>query len=407
MKMFLKRKFCGYSIVEVLMAVMLLFLATSYLLGMFAAGRHYMLRSREYSTALLLARSKMEQLLAVPAESMASYSTGMFKKPFNKYSWKVNIEEYDSGLSALNLEVKAPSKVIATLRTLRKVSVFRGVSCDSYTNQVIYLDGKGSVLRMFSDGKAQALKSFSSSWRAGGVTGAPGRGFAWASSANEPKILYMRFSADSVLQSTSTYSVPESQYAQKPVFADIASDYWGSRLYCADIVNKAIRVAEHSGANVKWKTVSPVKEPLGKPVGLGTDEFGSILWIADGENDCLRLLHTDPTETVPAGAEKAQGIGWWDKSVSIPYSVRGLRGLAVNKQGSAVYTVDSACLYILSSFTSDGASWSKADLPKKLCDASPSGLACDAFRNAVFINTVSGGLWHFDVNSRQFRKLSD
>nr|MCR5661396.1 hypothetical protein [bacterium] len=285
--------------------------------------------------------------------------------------------------------------------------VFRGVSCDSYTNQVIYLDGKGSVLRMFSDGKAQALKSFSSSWRAGSVTGAPGRGFAWASSANEPKILYMRFSADSVLQSTSTYSVPESQYAQKPVFADIASDYWGSRLYCADIVNKAIRVAEHSGANVKWKTVSPVKEPLGKPVGLGTDEFGSILWIADGENDCLRLLHTDPTETVPAGAEKAQGIGWWDKSVSIPYSVRGLRGLAVNKQGSAVYTVDSACLYILSSFTSDGASWSKADLPKKLCDASPSGLACDAFRNAVFINTVSGGLWHFDVNSRQFRKLSD
>lgn len=407
MKRRLKRIISGYSIVEVLLAVMLLFLATSYLLGLFAAGRHYILRSREYSAALMLARSKMEQLQAVPAESMSGFSTGMFKKPFNKYSWKVSVEEYDSGLSALNLEVKAPSKVIATLRTLRKVSVFRGVSCDAYTNQAVYMDSKGSILRMYADNKAKSLKSFSSSWRVGSVTGAPGRGFVWAANAQEPKILYMQFSADGLVQSTRTYSVPESQYAQKPVFADIASDYWGNRLYCADIINKAIRIAEHSASGVKWKTASPVKEPLGKPVGLGTDEFGSALWIADGEKDCLRLLHIAPQEPVPQGAEKAQGIGWWDKSVSIPYNVRGLSGLAVNKQGSAVYAVDSACLYIMSSFAADKVSWSKADLPKKLCDSSPSGMACDAFRNVVYINTVSGGLWHYDIDSRQFLKLSD
>ena len=404
-----KRK--GFSLIELLVAMGVVYMVCAYILGLFSSGYRCQARNREYTTTLFLARSKMERLCCLPVECIASSQTGKCEEPYGSYRWKSSVSEFDKNLKLLTVEVKSPRGACSTLQCLRRNHVFQGVDCDPFSDQVVWSAPKSGALTLLQSSKSSVLrqlvinKGTAKLATIGGLSGVPGRGVMWATASDKGQIGYYAFDANNGVSKsrTLTASAPKDGYA--PIFTGVVADCWANNFYGADIANAAIWIAQDGGGTLRWSASSPLRPqavPLREPMGLALDESASVLWIAEAGVHALRPLILKP-EANPqgTGVEIIKGVGWWGARVAPSQGSGEMSGVAVNPWSSAVYAVDSSHLHRLIYVSAAGgrftAQWQSYALPGELQKLFPSGLCCDAYNDVLFINTKYGKLWRVNM----------
>ena len=408
----------GASVLEVLLGLLVLFLTSLYLMGLFASGQGFELRSREYALAGFLAQNRMEELLAAPAESLGP-SSGLFPAPHEGYAWQVRVGDFEEDLQWVRVSVTSPRGARSTLETLRRVESFYGVACDPAARTLVYATRGEGAVRLLEDGGSPVpgpgLPAGAGAPRAGGLAGGPELGLLWVVDQGNPALRYFRFDGSGGFDGGETLEMPASP---GPSFAGAATDGVGNRLFLADRASRSLwilRDAEAFGGRA-WEPrcpVAPEDPPLGVPAGVALDGAGSLAWVADAENGCLRLLLLDPA-TTPAPREDYEeepGLGWWSRRRFRPPEGLGApQGVATNPWSSVVYAVDETHLVLLEFVPRVGGgyieAWSRVPLPEDLVAARPSGISLDPFRNVVYLNTRSGEVWkHVVAPPASFTRL--
>lgn len=386
----------GASILEILLAILILFLATLYLLSMFASGQGFTVRGREYSATTFLAQNRMEELLAAPADVLAAGS-GKFTPPHEDYAYEVRISDYEGDLKLVEVVVTSPRGARSRLQTLRRVETFFGIACDPAANRLVYAAPGQAQLQLLQDGGSATAGPALPEGQPGAVAGHPGLGLLWGVDQSVGRVTYLPTD-----RPAATLEPPSALGQERPRFAGAASDAWGNRLFLADRANRGLWILHDSAplGGRGWNSRSPLapEEPaLGTPSGVGTDAAGSVVWVADTEAQCLRMLRlTAPAD--PSGYEAEPGVGWWSRTqFRPPDGLQAPQGVAVNPWGSTVFTVDSKNLARLDFVPRVGggydALWTLTALPQALQDARPSGVCFDPFRNVVYLNTRTGQVW--------------
>ncbi|MBQ7567793.1 hypothetical protein IJT17_03210 [bacterium] len=414
--MLLSNKCRAFSLLELLVSMLVLYIISAYIISLFSSGSRFGGRTREYSVSTFLARNQMERLSCSPLERLARQSSGKCEHPYEDYVWNASVSDFSGELKLLKLEVVSPMKARSSLLRLMRERSFFGVSCDEYGDQVIWSrPGQSAAGFVQSSAPSSSAKTVSLSMPEvddcyiGAVSGVPGRGAAWAACTNRATVGFYGFDdKHRVIKRIKLNASTHSGFSS-PLFTGIAADSWGNRVYCADVVNGAIwMAAEPADKNhLEWAGGSPWRPsavPLCEPMGLALDENASILWIAEGPVRALRPLHLN-ADTAPygQGAERLAGVGWWGGRCSPKLGSGAFSGVAVNAWSSLVYAADSGYLHVLT-YSVDGAlslssAWKSYRLPTDLCSALPSGLACDPYRNLVYINTRQGILWRAVLDS--------
>lgn len=407
-----RRRPSGASVLEVLLGLLVLFLASLYLMGLFVSGQGFELRSREYALAGFLAQGRMEELLAAPAESLGP-SRGFFAAPHEGYAWQVQVEDFEEDLQRVRVTVTSPRGARSTLDTLRRVEAFYGVACDPAARTLVYATRGEGAVRLLEDGgtpvPGPGLPAGAGEPRAGGLAGGPELGLLWVVDQGNPVLRYFRVDGSGGFDAGEALEMPARPFPAGASFAGAATDAAGNRLFLADRASRGLwilRDAEVYGGRA-WEPrcpVAPEDPPLGVPAGVALDAAGSLAWVADAENGCLRLLLLDPAST-PAPREDYEeepGLGWWSRRRFQPPGGMGApQGVATNPWSSVVCAVDETHLAVLEFVPRVGGgyaeAWSRVPLPEELVEARPSGICLDPFRNVVYLNTRSGELWKYLV----------
>lgn len=391
----------GAALLEVLLAALLLFLATLYLLSLFASGQGFALRGREYSAATLLAQSRMEELLAAPADALQA-GPGRFPPPHQGYTCEVRTEEFQEDLLLLEVIVTSPRGARSRLQTLRRVERFFGVACDPAAETLVFTaPGQARTLLLEEGGRPTEGPGLPEGGQPGAVAGLPGLGLLWAVDQDGARLGYLPSGGRA-----EALAPPSALGGEPPRFAGAAMDPAGNRLFLADRANRGLWILNDSAAfgGRGWDARSPLAPedpPLGVPSGVGADASGSVVWIGDTEHECLRMLRLS-TPADPGGYEREPGVGWWSRTRFRPAEGMGSpQGVAVNPWSSAVFTVDSRDLLRLDFVPGPAGghrqAWTRTPLPEALAAARPSGLCFDPYRNVVYLNTRGGQVWKHTV----------
>ena len=98
----------GYSILEVIIASLILTVVLIPLVNMHAKIDNLTASAEKYNTALFLAQGKIEELKAVPYEQVSELPQGEIRPVFTgyeNYSYMVQIDEGQSGLKTITVTV--------------------------------------------------------------------------------------------------------------------------------------------------------------------------------------------------------------------------------------------------------------------------------------------------------------
>ena len=410
-----RRGMSAHTLLELLISMLILYLACAYLMSLFSSGWRFGLRSREYSATTFLARNKMEYLSCQSADMLENGGSGRFTGAYSGYSWNASVSDYNGDLKLLTLEVVSPLRTKTTLYRLLRERAFLGVACDEFSDQVIWSTPDNSRVSFSQSSAVSSPQSLSLTLpgidpcHIGALSGVPGRGIVWSACANRPVIGYFVFNAANKLKTRRLLRAQPPAGLSSPHFTGIAGDRWGNALFCADAANGAVWIAQDSAAgdSLQWSSDSPLrpaKLPLQKPMGVALDENASILWIAESTVRAVRPLYLSPkAKPGGSGAEAVPGRGGWGPRFAPPQGHETFRGLAVNAWGSVLFAVDDQHLNVLTYKTdADGSlsgEWKTYSLPVALRTAMPSGAACDPYKNVVYINTCRGELWMVSVQS--------
>ena len=131
----------GFTLIETLVAMMIIAMSLSIIMGLFSAGLKSKQRSREYSKAVFYAQMKMESLLL----SSNHLNTGVEDGSFGDgYSWEVKIsEEHKEHLSGDDHVVSSKSlKQYRIVLTIKWASVKKG---KTFVVQTIKLDSEDTL----------------------------------------------------------------------------------------------------------------------------------------------------------------------------------------------------------------------------------------------------------------------
>lgn len=395
----------GFSFLETLLALSILFLVSLYCMSMFAQGQRHWLRAQEYSTAVLLANREVQELLAVPFAMLpASGTTDRFEAPFEDYVYGLTIEPYDTDMSLLRVQVTSRKGVQARVRTLVADNErFFGIAANPSTHYVAFAQSR--TVTTFDDETTPTVQTPPRADIPGGgpvaaVAGEPGSGLLWASAY--PAGLHKLLEDPAPGAWGGLISLPTAGVPAR--CTGLAATPTGDRVYVADSTNRAIWLYRDDEEGATWHPtpLRPQDPPLGAPAGLTVDPYGSVLWVADREFQCLRkLLLVEGSPGPPAAdLEPVSGIGFWQKTRFRPPANVGLlgspQGIAMDPGGSGVLVVDRARLY---SFTeAETPAWrAVATFKQALVEAGPSGVAVDAFQNVAFVSTRTGAIWRVDL----------
>jgi hypothetical protein len=393
----------GISLLEVLLAILLVFMAASCLLGLFGSGQGLALRGREYSIATLLAGNRMEELLACPLEDV-SPGTGEHSEPYRGYTWEVALHDFEGDLKMLEVLVLSPRGARCALRTLRRTSEFFGIACDPWAGWLVFSVPGDPAVRILQDGSRAApgpsLPPGPSPARAGGLAGPPGAGFLWVADQVHRNVVYFRQKESGGFEEGEVHALVPPSEVKTPTFAGLASDGFANRLVLADRANRALWILADSPVDSERVRgpLAPREPALGTPAGVAVDGSASVVWVADAEHGCLRQLLVGGEPASPADYEVEPGVGWWNRECFRPEEGMGSpQGVAVNPWSSAVLCVDEGSLHLLEFVPMSAGSyaqvWSRRRLPDDLIQARPSGICLDPFRNVVYLNTRRGQVW--------------
>jgi DNA-binding beta-propeller fold protein YncE len=417
----------GLSLTELIIAFVLVLLLLLYTISSFVSSHRYIVRGKEYATALFLAQTQMEMLHATPISDIQEIGPGVarFEPPFENYFYDVSLNDWDGDLKQLDVNVTSPRGAIARIKTLRQLQSFQGVIADPATNRLVYTVPGSNLLHYYDDapGKPGTLSAaLPNGGVPGGLAGDPGWNLLWAVNTTDNSIVPYRE------QNPGPWGTPieipkVSEELASPRIAGISMDIMGNIVYIADWSNRGLWVYLDGVPGMKNGTKTglyrdelhaPVQPPLGIPSGVTTDPTGSLVVVADTENQCLRKLFVNlgnpsarPEGYKSEELEFAPGLGYWlkerlrhDKGMGAP------QGVVLNSSGWAVYTIDRAYLYRMIEQTPGEYDWKRWELPKELADQGPSGLAYDEFDNLIYVTTKNGGLWKHKVATPEWKELT-
>ena len=196
-------------------------------------------------------------------------------------------------------------------------------------------------------------------------------------------------------------------------------DRMGNVVYLADWSNRGLWIHLDGLPGLpaglfKNQIHAPVQPPLGIPSGVATDDTGTLVVVADTENQCLRKLFVnlaDPTQTPPGYSaeelEAAPNVGYWLKErLRHPKGMGAPQGVVLNTSGWAVYAVDRAYLYRMIEEEPGSYDWKRWELPEAVAEAGPSGMAYDEFDNVIYLLTKSGSLWKHKVATPEWVEVT-
>ena len=388
----------GFSFLETLMAVSILFLVALYCMSMFAQGQRHWLRAQEYSTAVFLANREMQDLLATPFLAFpASGTSGKFEAPFEDYVYGLTLEPFENDMSLLRVEVTSRKGVIVRARTLIADNErFYGIAADPSTHKLAFARG-GAKIDDYDDLTGTAkLDNPAAPGGAplGGLAGQPSSGLLWA-----------------LTQPTGLFAWKEGTWGPRislPTAGEsarctgLAATPTGDRVYLGDGINRAIWILHDDEEGQSWEgPLAPTKTPLGAPAGLAVDPGGSVLWIADKEYQCLRkllLVYANPGYAL-TDLDTVGENHWHNKRYRPPANVGVLgspQGLALDPGGWGVLVADTGRLYRFAE--GESPEWTVlATFPPALIAAGPSGLAVDPFQDLAFVATRAGQIWRVEL----------
>ncbi len=111
----------GFTMIELLVAVVILSVALVPLLGLFVQGRTVSSESWDQVTAVSLAQGKIEELKGMPFGALADEGPTPFPEPFASLCYTTGIEKVEPGLVEITVTVvsDATGEEISVLRARR------------------------------------------------------------------------------------------------------------------------------------------------------------------------------------------------------------------------------------------------------------------------------------------------
>ncbi len=388
----------GLSLLEILLAFLIIFLVSLYCMSMFAQGQRHWLRAQEYSVATFLVNEKMQELLAVPGPELTS-GAGTFPVPFEDYRFAVTARPFEHDLVELRVEVVSRQGARSGAACLVADNErFFGVAVDPSTNLVAFSRGDQTI--SYWDDQTRALAPAipdRPDGAVGAVAGLPGHNKLWSAGVTQ-SLRALREFAPNPREWLGAVPAPLSPAAgvADPRYSGLATDASCSYVFLGDAANRAIfLLVDDSAPTWQQGSITATNPPLGAPAGLATDDHASLLWVADREYQCLRKLLLVPGK-YPAAQYEQAAFGWWHRTQFRPGRAVGVlgdpQGIAMDPNGWAVYVTDRGRLW---RFTEGEATpWVvMAEYPADLVAAGPCGLALDDYDNVIYLSTRLGQLW--------------
>ncbi len=399
----MKRK--GISLLETIVSVQILLIVCLFCMSIFGQGQRHDLRAREFSTCSFLANQKIQELRCFPPEQLrtrlAKPEAARFSDDFSDYSYDASFSSYDQDLGLLEVTTHSKLGCLAHCSLLLPLeTVGRGVLADANTNRVYYVGASAAgtannFLSAWNDESPGALPptpAHPAGLPLGALAGSPGANFLWA--------LGPGAGLTSLAESPSyTWGAETASPSATPsvFWSGLCSDANTGLAIASDASNRCLRL--YDGESGSWNPIpcSPRRNSLGIPGDSAVDPFGSLVWVADRENNCLRkfLLSAD-TPAYPAGlVERWPGSGpvqgYWDNRSFRPSNgfLGTPLGVAMDKEGYAVYVLDGSGIW--SFVETDGATaWQKKFTFS--ANIRPAGLELDQFGDVFYVNCSDGRL---------------
>lgn len=394
----------GLSLLELLLALTILLLVSLYTMSMFSTGQSHFVRAQQFSQGNFLVNAKLQELLAVPYAELVP-STGKFPAPYDDFRYTVTLEPFELDMSVISVEVTSRRGAVARASTLVSDDAgFAGLAVDPATDRQV--SAQGDHLNTQQDTPTTTSTAGTpGNCLVGGVAGMPGWNLLWISS---PKLgLLSHTEVDGWKPAVPLPTSPPLA----PLFTGLAMTQFGSKLFVGDSNNRGLWIYDDSGTPA-WtpnQIVRATDPPLGSVGGVATDPYGSMVWVADRENQCLRKLLVGSSRTDSAVEPDASGAGAWVKKRYCPPGTIGMgtpHGVTMDPNGWAVYVVDRGRAYRFVDDPAGDGEWKVlCNFPSALVTARPSGLALDPYDNILYIATMKSGLWRLKLNSTVAEKI--
>lgn len=394
----------GLSLVELMIAFLILLVVALYIMSLFASGQKHWLRAQQYSIASFLVHGKMQEAMLIPLKELPT-GRRRFDPPYEDFTYQVDFASYEGGSVLYTLDVEVFSRIGTSARASTLVGddqQFAGVVTDPYTNLQTY--SNGSLLTTF-DGSSNNNSGIAPDGRRfGGIAGVPGSNLLW--SASGPNGLMKFLEAGPPVGWVGPVGFDVGAIARgltTPSYNGISSDSFGNYQLAADSLNRCVWLTSDPAGVVE--PLRPSTMPLGQPSGIATDPYASLVWVCDQENQCLRklLLQAGPTGYVPGELDGPPASGtqaYWVNRQYKPAANLMLgnpQGIAMDKFGWAVYVVDRSRLYRY--IDSDNTWTVMGKFDQAQIDQGISGLAMDSYNNLLYLNTLEGKLYEITIPS--------
>ncbi len=392
----------GLSLVELMIAFLILLVVALYIMSLFASGQKHWLRAQQYSMASFLVHGKMQEALLIPLKDMP-VGRKQFDPPYEDFSYQIDVSSYESGrvLYALDVEVFSRIKTSARASTLvGDDQNFAGIVTDPFTNLQTY--SNGSILKTY-DGSTSVSSGNAPDGRIyGGLAGVPGSNLLWSASGPKGLMKFLETGPPAGWVGPLGFDVGAiARGLATPSYNGVASDGNGNFQLAADSLNRCIWLTSDPAGIIE--ALRPTTIPLGQPSGIVTDPYASLVWVCDQENQCLRklLLQASPTGYAPGELDGPAASGyaayWVNKEYkpAANYMFGSPQGIAMDKYGWGVYVVDRSRLY---RFVDSDSTWTvMGTFPAAVVNQGVSGLAMDAFNNMLYINTLEGTVYECKI----------
>lgn len=401
----------AYSLLELLIALFLVFGASLYLFSLYAFGAQATSDTQALTIATFLAQAKMEEIQDQPWSPNSRDREGNFEAPYALYRWQLEVEDFNGHLQLLKLRVWLQGSFI-NCRLWRLGGAHTGldVEAQEYDSQQVWTLASGDDPFWQRNSWLEALlrprPHLPATWRSGQAAGHPGQGLLGLSHAWEPKVAKLTFDGEGEPLGARVWELPAPQPGYPPYWRGLASDKMGYRVWGADGANRALW---SWGASQPMPTSPQVgrdlfisqRLPLGDLRGIASDQFGSTLWLCEGRERRLRPFYWGAPLRGVEDLEEAGAGAYWGEPLRPPFAGVGvLQGVACNSWGSVLYTLDNAYLYLYLFSDSAAGSWQRVKLPPALQRERPRALWTDPGHSRLYLYTLAGGLWQWTPDNR-------
>lgn len=397
-----RRTQTGLSLVELMIAFLILLVVALYIMSLFASGQKHWLRAQQYSIASFLVHGKMQEAMLIPLKELPT-GRRKFDPPYEDFAYQVDFASYEGGSFLYTLDVEVFSRIGTSARASTLVGddqQFAGVVTDPYTNLQTY--SNGSLLTTFDGSSNNNSGTAPDGRRFGGLAGVPGSNLLWSASGPNGLMKFLEAGPPVGWIGPVGFDVGAiSRGLTTPSYNGIGADSFGNYQLAADSLNRCVWLTSDPAGVVE--PLRPNTMPLGQPSGIATDPYASLVWVCDQENQCLRklLLQASPTGYGPGELDGPPASGtqaYWVNKQYKPAANLMLgnpQGIAMDKFGWAVYLVDRSRLYRY--IDSDNTWTVMGTFDQAQVKQGISGLAMDSYNNLLYLNTLEGKLYEITI----------